>query len=274
MSADLPADTLPFDLGGRDHVGLAEVVEDAARLTRVDRKYLVTASLAADFLAGLPAELRVLDIDGRTVTSYASTYFDTADLDSCRDHVQGRRRRWKVRSRVYVEDRLCRIEVKTKDGRGVTVKTVAESSVARHGRLEGEERRFVERTFEDLRLEVPAARLRPSMEVDYRRLTLADTAAGLRVTVDWGVRCRLGGGQVRLDDGFALVETKGGERPSAADRSLLALGARPRSFSKYVSAASLLRNDIADNDVRRLRGRALHATTSPSTTHTEEAMSA
>lgn len=75
------------------------------------------------------------------------------------------------------------------------------------------------------------------MEVGYRRLTLADTAAGLRVTVDWGVRCRLGGGQVHLDGGFVLVETKGGGHPSAVDRLLLALGARQRSFSKYVAAA-------------------------------------
>ncbi len=54
------------------------------------------------------------------------------------------------------------------------------------------------------------------------------------------------------------METKGGLRPSSADALLGSLGARPRSFSKYVSAASLLRDDIPDNDVRRLRGHQLH----------------
>jgi hypothetical protein len=33
---------------------------------------------------------------------------------------------------------------------------------------------------------------------------------------------------------------------------------RPRSFSKYVAAASLIRDDLPDNDVRRLHGRELH----------------
>ena len=97
------------------------------------------------------------------------------------------------------------------------------------------------------------------MRVDYQRLTLADTDASRRVTIDWGVECSLGGGRVWVDEDWVLVETKGGLRPSAADRLLGSLGVRPRSFSKYASAASLLRHDIPDNDVRRLRGRQLHA---------------
>lgn len=262
------ADT-PFDLSGFAAVGLAEVVEEAARLTRVDRKYLVGSDLADAFLRGLPDTFRVLAVDGRIATTYSSIYFDTADLAACRDHVQRRRRRWKVRSRVYVEDRLCRIEVKTKDGRGVTVKSVADSSTARHGRLDGSERAFVAGTLATLGLPVDAGSLAPSMRVDYRRVTLADTRQGLRVTLDWGVECVLADGRVRLDDDYVLVETKGVARPSDADRLLVALGARPQPFSKYASAVSLLREDIPDNDVRRLRGRELHATWGA-----EEAMSA
>jgi hypothetical protein len=101
------------------------------------------------------------------------------------------------------------------------------------------------------------------MSVDYRRVTVADTRRGLRVTIDWGVECRLADGRVRLDDGYVLVETKGGSAPSEADRLLTALGTRPQPFSKYASAASLLRDDIPDNDVRRLRGSVLHADWAP-----------
>jgi VTC domain-containing protein len=261
MRADAAA--VPFDVSGFATVGLAEVVEDAARLTRVDRKYLVGRDVAEDFLGGLPDTFRLLDVDGRSATTYSSIYFDTVDLDACRDHVQRRRRRWKVRSRVYVEDRLCRIEVKTKDGRGVTVKSVADSCATRHGLLDGAEREFVADTLAGLGLPVDAASLAPSMSVDYRRVTLADTRQGLRVTLDWGVECVLADGRVRLDDDFVLVETKGVSRPSDADRSLVALGARPRPFSKYASAVALLRDDIPDNDVRRLRGRELHAMQGP-----------
>lgn len=257
MRADPAA---PFDVSRFATVGLAEVVREAARLTRVDRKYLVCGDDADAFLRGLPDTFRILSVDGRSATTYSSIYFDTADLDACRDHVQRRRRRWKVRSRVYVEDGLCRIEVKTKDGRDATVKAVADSCPTRHGRLDGPEREFVADTLADLRLPIDPRSLAPSMSVDYRRVTLADTQQGLRVTLDWGVECVLGDGRVRLDDDFVLIETKGCSRPSDADRSLVALGARPRPFSKYASTVSLLREDIPDNDVRRLRGRELHTT--------------
>jgi hypothetical protein len=260
MPADLitPANH-PLDLSRRAPVGLAEVVQEAARLNRVDRKYLVSREVADAFVERLPPSFRVLTIDGRHATSYSSIYFDTHDLDTCRDHVQRRRRRWKVRSRLYVEDQLCRFEVKTRDGRGVTEKAVTESRPGQHGRLGGHEVAFVTRELAGRGLAIDVGSLEPSMRVDYRRVTLADTGASLRVTLDRGVECSLGSGRVWVDEGWVLVETKGGLRPSAADRVLASLGERPRSFSKYVSAASLLRADIPDNDVRRLRGRQLHA---------------
>ncbi|MEO6512676.1 MAG: VTC domain-containing protein [Nocardioides sp.] len=227
-------------------------------MTRVDRKYLVDRSVAQAFLDDLPESFRVLTIDGRHSTTYSSVYFDTARLDACRDHVQRRRRRWKVRSRLYVEDQLCRFEVKTRDGRGMTQKTVILSEPHRHGHLGPDEAFFITGALEDRGLDIDVTTLVPSMQVDYQRLTLADTAAHLRVTLDLGVECSLEGGRVWVDEGWVLVETKGGLRPSPADALLASLGARPRSFSKYVSAASLLRDDIPDNDVRRLRGRQLH----------------
>lgn len=259
MSADATLVPAPLRLGGRAPVGLDEVVEEAARMTRVDRKYLIDRTVAEAFLDRLSSSFRVLGIDDRDSTTYSSVYFDTPRFDACRDHVQQRRRRWKVRSRLYVEDQLCRFEVKTRDGRGVTEKAVSLSEPERHGRLGPDEAAFVTRVLDERDLDIDVTTLVPSMRVDYRRLTLADTAAHVRVTLDLGVECTLDGGRVWVDEDWVLVETKGGPRPSPADALLTSLGARPRSFSKYVSAASLLRHDIPDNDVHRLRGRQLHA---------------
>jgi hypothetical protein len=85
--------------------------------------------------------------------------------------VQRRRRRWKVRSRLYVEDRLCRIEVKTKDRRGLTAKAVAPSDPGRHGLLEGAEAAFVADVLGERGVDVEVLTLRPSMLVDYERVT-------------------------------------------------------------------------------------------------------
>lgn len=248
----------PLDVSALAPVDLAEVVAGAAQLSRVDRKYLVPRSTAEALLARVAGTHRVLSIAGRTWTTYRSTYFDTDDLAAARAHVQQRRRRWKARSRLYVEDRLCRVEVKTKDGFDSTVKVIAPSDPARYGRLEGAEARFVSEVLARHGATVEVGHLRPSVEVSYRRTTLADTAGSTRVTLDSDVQSVLDGSRVWLDPGYVLVETKGHLRPSAADRDLADLGARPRSFSKYASAASLLRPDVPDNDVRAMLGRQLH----------------
>jgi VTC domain len=248
----------PLDVSALAPVDLAEVVEGAAQLTRVDRKYLVPREVAQALVAGVADTHRVLSIGGRTWTTYRSTYFDTDDLAAARAHVQRRRRRWKARSRLYVEDDLCRIEVKTKDGLDSTVKVIAPSDPARYGQLEGAEARFVSEALARHGVPVDVADLNPSVEVTYRRTTLADTAGSTRVTVDSDVESVLNGSCVWLDPEHVLVETKGHLRPSAADRFLVSVGARPRSFSKYASAAALLRPDIPDNDVRALCGRQLH----------------
>lgn len=255
----MPADLSPLTLGTRRRVPLAEVVEQAAQLTRVDRKYLVTVEVAQSLVDTLPPSYRVLSIAGRDFTTYRTTYFDTLDLATARAHVQRRRRRWKARSRMYVEDRLCRIEVKSKDGRGLTLKTVADSTPGGYGRLGRPEAGFVSGVLSERDLDVDVTELHPTMEVGYRRTTLACTGAEpARVTFDWHLTCRLDGREVRLDHNHVLVETKGGNRPGPADRLLAGMGARPVPFSKYVAAASLLRDDIPDNDVRALSGSLLH----------------
>jgi VTC domain-containing protein len=250
---------MPFRLSSRQPVSLAEVLVEAPQLTRVDRKYLVDVATAQALIDGLSPDFRVLSIRERRSTSYLSTYFDTADLASVRAHVQRRRLRWKARSRLYVEDKLCRVEVKTSDGRGVTAKTVADADLDSYGRLDEASAAFVAATLAENQTPVDVRELRPTMEIAYRRTTLADTVNEMaRITLDWQVHCTLDGQRVWLDDDYVLVETKGGLRPGQADRLLAALGHHPRSFSKYAAAASLIRDDLHDNDVRRLHGRQLH----------------
>ena len=95
------------DLPGLSHCPaspLPEVLAAAPATTRVDRKYLVPPDAASTSSPSCPPRCGCCSIDGRLTTSYRSTYFDTPDLLTCRAHIQGRRRRWKARSRLYVED--------------------------------------------------------------------------------------------------------------------------------------------------------------------------
>ncbi|MEU5256344.1 polyphosphate polymerase domain-containing protein [Streptomyces longwoodensis] len=231
---------------------LAEVDAAAALQHRVDRKYLIPLAQARTLVRLLADRHHVLDLAGRRTTSYLSTYFDTEQLAAWHAHVQGRRRRWKVRTRLYAEDGLCRVEVKTKDGRGATVKHALQVPAAAYGALDGQAAAFVNEVLERSGIPVTTAELAPAAEIRYARAALADLDCGTRVTLDGILTCHHGDRTAALDAAHALVETKGGTQLTTADRLLLRLGARPVPLSKYIVGQSLLTPGLPDNDIRRL----------------------
>ncbi|ARP71696.1 VTC domain-containing protein [Streptomyces pluripotens] len=249
-----PALLLAADLGlsALRGASLAEVDAAAALQHRTDRKYLLPLDRARLLVDQLAGSHHVLDLAGRRTTSYLSTYFDTGQLGAWRAHIQRRRRRWKVRTRLYAEDGLCRVEVKTKDGRGATVKHALKAPTRAYGRLDDSAAEFVDGVLRRADVPVAPAALSAAAEIRYVRAALADLDHGTRVTLDGVLTCHHGDRTAALDPGHVLVETKGGARPAPADRLLLRLGARPVSLSKYIVGQSLLRPGLPDNDVRRL----------------------
>ncbi|HUP99340.1 MAG TPA: polyphosphate polymerase domain-containing protein [Aeromicrobium sp.] len=248
-----------LDLDMLQPVGLDTLVEHAELMQRTDRKYIASVEAVRQLVAAIGDTHQVLAINDRRYTTYRTLYFDTVDFASARAHVQRRRQRWKVRSRLYVEDQLARVEVKTKDNRGNTAKVMGISHPDYYGALIGDDHDFVARHLSDF----PDVRVRdlvPAGEVRYTRSTLSDLTAGTRVTIDWGLSMHLANGDVWLDDDYATVETKGPLALSSADKALHALGLRPRGFSKYVAATSTLVPDIPSNDFASLRaGEILHS---------------
>ena len=90
-------------------VTLDELNAAAALQTRRDRKYVLTPDELGRLLADLPPA-RVLEIDGSRSFAYDSTYFDTPELDAYRLAATRRRRRFKVRTRTYVDTGSCFVE--------------------------------------------------------------------------------------------------------------------------------------------------------------------
>lgn len=215
-------------------VALADLVEEASLLTRVDRKYVVPTAALPELLSALPTGTRVLEIDGRRCFGYRSTYLDTPDLRSF--HTSGRRQRsrWKVRARDYLDTGGHWLEIKTRGPRGRTVKQRIPYA---GGRLDLDAVTLVDTTVGS----GTAAVLRPVLTTAYRRTTLLLPGAAARVTIDTdlGWTSLTGGGD--LDRArLAIVETKGGSTPSAADRLLWARGHRPVRLSKYGAGMAAL----------------------------------
>ena len=265
---------------------LAELNSAAGLLTRVDRKYLVPLTCAQNLVDGLAPHARVLAIDERRRFSYTSTYFDTPGLEAFMLAARKRRRRFKVRTRTYLDSGLCFLEVKTCGARGSTVKRRMGYHADDASRLTGPGLAFVAAclagagvTGSAAAREVAAA-LRPVLATTYERTTLHLPRAEARATIDTALTWRrLGpaapagssagavvgvpmspqalrpahltaavneGEPVSVAD-IAVVETKNPATPSPADRALWEAGYRPTRISKYATGMALLHPELPAN---------------------------
>lgn len=225
-------------------IGLAELNATAGLQARLDRKYVVSAAQLELMLDRLTGTHRVLELDGRREFRYRTTYYDTADLLSLREHLQGRRRRYKCRKRLYVDSDRCVLEVKLKGSRGETVKHALPTD--RAAELQPHEREFVRTTVVDAYgRDLPSAAMSPVLTVDCRRVTLAATGVRERVTIDLA----LDFGGPRLREGRAIVESKSLSGRAHVDRIMRELGIRPeRRCSKFCLGLALRRGDVRAND--------------------------
>lgn len=233
-------------------VSLEEIVSEAALMTRVDRKYAIPRAALDDILPALDPATRVLEIDDARRFAYASVYFDTPALASYMGAAQPRRRRFKVRTRSYVDTGGRFLEIKLRGARGVTAKarTPHEASLETlpDDGLD-QVRSALDHAFIDPDL---ADELQPTLTSRYQRATLLAADASARVTIDTDLMWRDHfGGDLDLPD-LAIVETKSGARPSDADRVLWRAGFRPQSMSKYATGMAALRPDLPHNRWKRI----------------------
>jgi hypothetical protein len=239
-----------------DPISLEQLDEQAKLRRRVDSKYVLADELAAATVRNLAAGYRALEIDGRRPFTYESVYFDTPDLRCFRDHVEGARPRFKIRSRYYRETSVCFFEIKVKLDDDETVKRQRPYDHADHGTITPAAWAFLDETLAELAGEEPPRDLAPTLITLYERFTLAAREGGERATLDVSVNLgSMDGRQVELRDNYVLVETKTGERPGRLDDELRAAGCEPISISKYrFGVGLLLANHLGSPSAEALRG--------------------
>jgi hypothetical protein len=235
-------------LGVLAPLSLAELEGRVALLERTDRKHLVALEAVAALVERLQGSHRALELGGRRAFAYDSVYLDTPDLLTARAHVQGRRRRFKCRTRHYVDAGTCWFELKQKGPREQTVKRRIPHPADAHGRLTAPARAFLAEHLD----RVPD--LVAVLRTTYTRMTLA--GPGERVTIDLDVAYDDdAGGRPRLRPGWAIVETKSARGDGPAERELRRLGSRPLPLSKYLLGAAMTRMPAVPNDSRRVARR-------------------
>lgn len=232
-------------------VDLKTLDSRAALLTRIDRKYVVPLATFERLVDQLSDDWQALEIGGRRLFGYSSVYFDTPDFVTYRAHLQGRRRRYKVRVRRYVDSGDCMLEVKMKGQRGITVKERRPHPTWAQERLGEDDRAFVGTCVDGFGVPGTPDRMSPVVATTNRRATLASLSAGTRLTVDTDLVTGWEGAHSVLRPGYVLLESKVSHLGSEVDRRLRQLGVRPLTVSKFCIGVVSLGTGLPSNPWRR-----------------------
>ena len=233
-------------------IDLAAANQSADLLTRIDRKYLVDLSQFDQLMSALAGSVRVLTIDGCYVFGYVSQYFDTEDLITYRAHLQQRRRRYKVRTRRYLETGDTFVEVKYKGPRQLTMKVRQRTEIPSVPPSSDLATQFARRVVGEVYGQPLRQPLHASAAVRNRRATFVSSLDRARITVDADVTLEDGSQVGHMREGTLLVETKTDGRMGRADAILKGMGVRPAQISKYCAAIALLRTDVPSNPWRHV----------------------
>ncbi len=231
-----------------DRVSLEELEMRAELLDRSEFKYLVRAPDLASMTDELARHFDALEIDGLSVFTYETTYFDTDDLLTYHQHAQGKRRRLKIRSRRYVDSGMCFFEVKLKGARGRTLKERLAYDEFRHGSIDDNALRFLDECVRHTYGEPFARPMKPALTMQYRRVTLVGRGSPERVTIDFDLNfTRPGGLTVAAPPDVCIIEVKSARGIGRADRTLREAGHRGASCSKYCVGLNLTLPELRYN---------------------------
>ncbi|QMU58879.1 MAG: VTC domain-containing protein [Boseongicola sp.] len=228
-------------------ISLDDLNSKAAMLDRIDQKYVVSGAELADVLPTLAEHFDVLEIKGQRSFTYSTRYFDSLDSDGYFDHHNGKRKRFKVRVRNYVDAGISFVEVKLKAARGQTIKKRLPISSGRVDRLDGALRTHISSVINDhyddpFDTEMKAEpELEPAIDMTYVRTTLVAREGGERMTIDGSLRFNRDGADSSVAPDRFIVETKSLNGRGIADAILRRANVKTvKSCSKYCVAMATL----------------------------------
>ncbi len=233
--ADILAHFKPITLSEMDGVQL---------MNRLDTKFMFHSNELSDFLHDLEKNYRVLEVEGHRQSRYKTLYYDTLDFKFFTEHQNGKRHRFKIRKREYVESQISFLEVKEKSNKGRTAKSriklieLAEV-LDENGAL------FISKHAAD------AIGLEPKLWNSFTRTTLVDTIAGERVTLDTNLAFEFENRSVIFSDiVIAEVKQDGENRHSPFIEEMKEKLIREEGISKYCLGVTILYPEVKSNNFK------------------------
>ena len=222
-------------------------IETLALMDRVDVKFILHEREFLHALEQVADQYHILEIDGVRGSRYLTTYFDTPDYAMYHMHHNGARTRFKVRWRWYLDSSTIFLEVKEKNNRERTRKKrilLAEPI---------SDLQSIDLSWLPERFAHDPATLAPTVWTRFRRLMLADTTRGERITVDLDLQLGDHERTVALP-GLVIVEVKQRKFSLASPmaRQIHDIHRSPHHISKYCVAMATLCPEIKNNQFKQV----------------------
>ncbi|MDP4226212.1 MAG: polyphosphate polymerase domain-containing protein [Bacteroidota bacterium] len=225
-------------------VKLEELNSEVELMNRIDMKFLFPISKLAGFLKQVQPLYYSLLIDNRRIFNYQSIYYDTSDLFMYQCHQKGMLNRFKIRRRKYLDSQIDYLEIKLKNDEGRTIK--------KRIRYPGDQQNIDLSAHHFIASNSPfkADQLTPTLEVNFKRITLVHKSVSERVTLDFNLSFKNKDGELEVPN-LVIAEIKRGTSPVNSDFAgiLQKKHIKSSEMSKYAMGIALLseKNFIKDN---------------------------
>jgi hypothetical protein len=230
-------------LSGFPSISLKEM-DGVALMNRTDTKFMLSIIELEEILALLSDKYSVLEINGLRKNSYETLYYDTADFLFYRRHHSGKKNRYKIRKRKYVESNLTFLEVKFKTNKDRTEKDRVKLPLVSEDLLEDEKTFIEDETHLGLEFE-------PKLWNSFQRITLVNNEMPERLTIDLGLGFSTNGKEIKLNN-FVIAEVKQ-ERRNRYSPFMVELKKRmirEDSISKYCLGVAMLFPEMKSNSFK------------------------
>lgn len=209
-----------------DGISLEEM-DRVKLMNRVDTKFAFSTSNFLSFLPELIKHFSILEVEGTRTPRYESLYFDDVNFKMYLDHHNGRKNRFKIRYRKYVESNLSFLEIKHKfknrtNKRRIKVDEIPTTEIPSEHLL------FINKILPS------QLDLQPTMWNGFNRLTLVNKLENERLTLDFNLVFHWEDRKVELENLIiAELKQENANRNSAFYALMKKHCIRPYRLSKY-----------------------------------------
>ena len=204
-----------------------EEMDRVKLMNRVDTKFAFSTSVFLQILPDLVKNFSILEIEGTRTPRYESLYFDAPDFKMYLDHHNGRKNRYKVRYRKYVESNLAFLEIKHKFKNRTNKRRIKVDDIPSFD-LPEKHRQFIDQILPS------AVVLKPVLWNGFNRLTLVNKFENERLTLDFNLVFHWESKSFQFDNLIiAELKQEQANRNSAFYSLMKSKCIRPYRLSKY-----------------------------------------